>query len=200
MPTGYTDCIKDGISFNDFVMQCARAMGACIMMRDDPPNKEIPEKFEPSDYHQKKVREAEYDLARYQKIDTIQADLLARHEYDTQVEEYKTCIEEAHQLQEQYTRMLEWVREWQSPTQDHDGLKEFMDQQIRGSIDFDCDTSYYKKPKLLSGREWLSLKTSGALHDIDYHAKEDLEERKRAAVRTLWIQQLRKSLLLPEPA
>ncbi|KKK60691.1 hypothetical protein LCGC14_3021870, partial [marine sediment metagenome] len=30
MPTGYTACIKDGISFEKFVMQCARAMGACV--------------------------------------------------------------------------------------------------------------------------------------------------------------------------
>jgi hypothetical protein len=35
MPTGYTDKIKDGISFEEFVLSCARQFGACISMRDD---------------------------------------------------------------------------------------------------------------------------------------------------------------------
>ena len=47
MPTGYTAPIKDGISFNDFMWGCARAFGALIMMRDDPPGTPIPERFEP---------------------------------------------------------------------------------------------------------------------------------------------------------
>jgi hypothetical protein len=36
MPTGYTAAIGEGIEFDKFVMQCARAMGACVMMRDEP--------------------------------------------------------------------------------------------------------------------------------------------------------------------
>lgn len=36
MPTGYTDAIKDGISFNQFILSCARAFGALITMRDEP--------------------------------------------------------------------------------------------------------------------------------------------------------------------
>jgi hypothetical protein len=36
MPTGYTAAIKDGISFEKFVWDCARGMGALVMMRDEP--------------------------------------------------------------------------------------------------------------------------------------------------------------------
>jgi len=38
MPTGYTNCIKDGVTFEQFVWKCARAMGALVMMRDEPSN------------------------------------------------------------------------------------------------------------------------------------------------------------------
>ena len=50
MPTEYTDAIADGISFNDFMMKCARGMGALIMMSDEPSDAPILEQFEPSDY------------------------------------------------------------------------------------------------------------------------------------------------------
>ena len=36
MPTGYTDKIKDGITFKEYAMGCARAFGALITMRDNP--------------------------------------------------------------------------------------------------------------------------------------------------------------------
>ena len=35
MPTGYTaELIEKGMEFNDFVLTCARAFGACIELRD----------------------------------------------------------------------------------------------------------------------------------------------------------------------
>lgn len=40
MPSCYTSDIADGkdVSFNDFVLKCARAFGACIEQRDDNAN------------------------------------------------------------------------------------------------------------------------------------------------------------------
>lgn len=35
MPTGYTSSIKDGISFENFVLKCARNFGACIAWRKE---------------------------------------------------------------------------------------------------------------------------------------------------------------------
>lgn len=50
MPTGYTADIKDGISFETYAMNCARAFGACVSLRDKPSGgKVIPDAFEPSD-------------------------------------------------------------------------------------------------------------------------------------------------------
>jgi hypothetical protein len=50
MPTGYTAAVADGTitEFPDFAMQCARAFGTLVLMRDEPQDAAIPEKFEPA--------------------------------------------------------------------------------------------------------------------------------------------------------
>jgi hypothetical protein len=59
MPTGYTADIKNGISFKTFAMNCARAFGACVTLRDEPGGGDkIPEAFEASTYHAQQVEKA----------------------------------------------------------------------------------------------------------------------------------------------
>lgn len=65
MPTGYTANVPDGITFEQFVWQCARGMGALVMMRDEPTGAPIPERFEPSDYNAK--REIAYHTKAHQE-------------------------------------------------------------------------------------------------------------------------------------
>lgn len=66
MPTGYTASVQDGkiTEFRDFAMQCARAFGATITMRDDPSDAPIPEAFEPENYNAKRLIEAQEEIAR----------------------------------------------------------------------------------------------------------------------------------------
>lgn len=64
MPTGYTANVHDGITFEQFVWQCARGMGALVTMRDEPTGAPIPERFEPSDYNAKRLQEAKDELVR----------------------------------------------------------------------------------------------------------------------------------------
>ena len=63
MPTGYTAEVQKGISFDKYALNCARAFGALVSMRDEPSDKEIPEKLEPSDYHFKAKATAENNLS-----------------------------------------------------------------------------------------------------------------------------------------
>ena len=59
MPTGYTATLMEkGQTFQEFIMGCARAFGALIEMRDSPNDAPIPDKFEPSDYHAKRLIES----------------------------------------------------------------------------------------------------------------------------------------------
>ena len=70
MPTGYTARVKDGTvtEFKDFAMGCARAMGACISMREAAHDAEIPEQFEPSPYHTEQLAKAKADLAAFEAM------------------------------------------------------------------------------------------------------------------------------------
>ena len=196
MPTRYTEAINKGISFEKFVMQCARAMGACITMRDDSFGAEIPERFEPSDYYQKRLKEAKETLKRLQKMSVADAQKQAKAEYKSEVVRWEKQIEESHRLNQKYTEMLSQVKQWQPPTPDHDGLKNFMVEQITSSINFDCNTEYYhdNPPQMLSGEKYLEKNTTSALRDIDYYKKQNREEIDRINSRNVWIKQLRNSL------
>ena len=75
MPTGYTAGVATGEikDFKTYALQCARAFGACIMLRDEPMSDEIPE-FKPSDHYEKSLAKATADLAAFTAIyrDTMQ--------------------------------------------------------------------------------------------------------------------------------
>lgn len=60
MPTGYTHKIKDGMTFKEYALRCARNFGALMDMRDDPMDAPIPI-FTPSGYHEEKLIEGEFE-------------------------------------------------------------------------------------------------------------------------------------------
>ena len=85
MPSAYTAAVSDGIDFKTFVLRCARAMGACVSMRDDPLDVPIPERFEPSDYHVRKTLEAEAQLETLRAMSPAEAETAAAAEYAEKV-------------------------------------------------------------------------------------------------------------------
>lgn len=196
MPTGYTDRIKDDISFKEFVLSCARAFGALITMRDDSFDTPIPERFEPSDYHLKEQNKIKEEIEKVSKMDVIDARHEARKDYDREISYAKKRIDEMKGLKEKYQSMIMKVRAWQPPTPDHIGLKEFMIEHIEKSIDWDCDIKYYanQKIRLVSGEKWLSEKMSSLTRDLQYHIDEYIKECERVESRNQWIKGLRNSL------
>ena len=196
MPTGYTAQIADGMTFEEFVMRCARAMGACIDLRDEPTSTPIPDRFEPSDYHLTKRTSAETGLARLSRMTMAEAEEAARSEFLAAQADHAAHMQKNDDLRQKYEEMLAKVRAWQPPTPDHIGMKKFMIEQLTSSIDFDCDNSYYRDrpPHRLSGPDWLATKMAAAQHDINYHTKEHAEEVERVERRNTWIASLRESL------
>lgn len=198
MPTGYTHAIEKGIDFNTFVWSCARGMGAMAMMRDEPADAPIPERFEPSDYHPKKLEEARSALAKLESMTKEEAEQAAELDYSVKVQDRDNAIWKAHELRRKYEAMLEQVKAWVPPTPDHEGLRRFMAEQIIQSIDFDCSTSYYEKPvQRMSAMEWLAQAQVNAMKGIGYHQTEHAKEIERTEGRNAWVHALRTSL---EPA
>ena len=194
MATGYTMAIADGIEFNEFVMQCARAFGALVMMRDDPMDAKIPTEFEPSSYHKNAIEKAEQKLNTAKNMGHETARVFSEIEYSEAVLNKKNRLEDKKKLKLKYDEMLNNVLNWTPPTSDHEELKNFMIQQIETSIDHDCDMSYPTDPILLSAEEWLRNYVDKCVKDLGYHVKEWHSEVNRCKERSEWVRLLRDSI------
>jgi DNA repair ATPase RecN len=200
MPTGYTCDIEKGISFKKYALDCARAFGALIEMRDESKDTPIPERFEPCDYHIKKLKEVNNKMAQLKKLqaesdDKIQAEMIK--ENDKRTNELMVSINKRKDLLEKYEKMLKTVESYVAPSKDHIEYKKFMRDQIKESIKFDCNLEYFMEclEKLPTNcNKWLEDKINECQYYIDYHTKENLKEIERVEGRNRWIKQLRESL------
>jgi hypothetical protein len=196
MPTGYTAIIQDGGTFEQFVWACARQFGALIMMRDEPSNAKVPEKFEPSDFYEKELEQAK---ARLLKLTSMSQDEL-REEYGNHLKKLDAAKIERRErdasTKARYEAALEKARAWVPPTPDHKGLKDFMISQIQESIDFDIIGPGYD-PKYLTFGEWKAEEKERALRNIERYSTEHVKELERTKGRNAWVDALRKSV--PQP-
>lgn len=195
MPTGYTCDIKDGISFKKFIMGCAHAFGALIEMRDDSIDTPIPE-FKVSDYHTKELTKAEKQLRLLKGMTKKQLGANSKADYEQEREYNQRSIIKADKLRVKYDEMLEHVRNWIPPTFGHRELKHFMFEQLKRSLDQDCDTKYWKKnmPTLLSGDDWYAKQMKEFEWSINYHTEEQQKEVERVTERNSWVNALRRSI------
>lgn len=196
MPTGYTAGIEKGMTFPEFVFGCARAMGALIMMRDDPSGAEIPDKFEPSSHNAEQLNSARIAMVKLGAMNDVELDAAARAEYDEAVSDRARGMAQSNALLEKYEAMLKQVNDWVPPSADHVNFKEFMIEQITSSIKFDCVADYYAEriPVLRSGQEWLKDQVEKIQRRIEFHREAHAKEVERTNSRNKWIADLRNSL------
>jgi hypothetical protein len=196
MPTAYTADIKDGIDFKTYAMNCARAFGACVMLRDEPGGGDrIPEAFEPSDYHLKAMEKARSELEALEAMTPAECERAAAKAWDDDETIRLMCLENKRKQREAYEAMLAKAAAWKAPTPDHEGLRKFMCEQIEQSIDFDCGGDYDNTPIVrLTGEAWVASELARCLRNVQYHEKEYADEVSRAATRTEWVRALRAAL------
>jgi hypothetical protein len=192
MPTGYTADIKDGISFEKFVLNCAKAFGACITMRDESSDTPIPEKFEPSSYDKKALDKANHELKEFESITDEYWENKTVEYNKERLQNYNERVEENKRLKKLYKDMLAKVNAWIPPTKEHEGLKKFMIEQITSSIEYDIYD--WEKPKKITSKKLKNNTYQSILHNITYHSKAYSEEIERTDGRNIWIEQLRNSL------
>lgn len=196
MPTGYTAAIADGITFETFAWNCARAFGALIMQRDEASDGKQPAEMQPSDFYTKELESARARLAELQAMTPEQTEASAAAEYEREVARNAEYEAKANTLRAKYGAMLAHVKAWNPPTADHVGMKEFMIKQIEESIHHDCDTTYYDRnpPVRLSGKEWHEKAHKDAFDRVARYAAEEAKEIARVAGRNQWIRALAESL------
>lgn len=197
-PSGYTATLEKGEqSFEDFVLDCARAFGALIDLRDDP-DAPIPDEFQPSSYHVEGVADARKRRDEVLRWTDSQAASAAAADWAETRQRYQDAIDHAAACAQRYVTMIREVEKWEPPTSEHRGLKDFMLQQLRESLSHDGDATYYKgrlaSLKLLSAEEYREREVERADKDIAYHLKHGAEDAERARQRSEWVRALRESL------
>lgn len=193
MPTGYTSVIAEGATFEQFAWTCARAFGALIEMRDDPMDKPIPDRFEPSPYYAEKIAKAEEELFDAERLTVADATRLARQEYDEALAGNERRRVESAQLETQYRDMIAKVRAWSPPSPDHVQLKEFMIEQLQQSIEHDCFVYETPAPPL-DGGVYIARKVERLRADLARYREHHAEEVERTNTRNEWIRLLRGSI------
>lgn len=197
MPTGYTSIVADNenFTFPEFAMRCARNFGALIMMRDEPLDAPIPEKFEPSDYEKNEYEKAKVAYDNFIANPPSDEDLEKQYnEYVAlEMERFAAASADKDIKRRRYNAMLLRVLKWHPPTPEHEGLKEFMIDQLHDSIDFDC--SEYQP--VISDREgYIARNRSGEYlkEELDFYEKKWHDEIERTNSRNKWLKELRESL------
>jgi hypothetical protein len=194
MPTGFTAPIENDITFREFALRCARGLTVLMQMHEDPLDKPIPDKFLPSGYHTDELQRYRKELYDLERMSHKELDDAAKKCYAENLEEYNKYRKQKTDLRIKYMTMLDHVKKWSPPTEDHEYLKKFMTDQIEESIRFDCTVYPENTPKPLSGDAWKKEKRAAIIRDIAYHTEEEQNERDRAARTTRWVKELRDSL------
>lgn len=198
MPTGYTAAVQSGeiTTLRDFALQCARGMGALIMMRDDPRDAPIPDRFEPGDYNAKALKKAQDRLGAVTTMSRDEAQREADKAYHEGCVSFDRRNAEREEHGRRYRKMIVQVEAWETKA---DGIREFMLEQLRQSLDFDCkpprpNALFGGKPDRQTGEEWREVQVEQLMRDIAYHAKANAEEIARTEARNRWLADLRASL------
>lgn len=194
MPTGYTSDLYDlkDVSRNDFILTCARAFGATIHQRDDNikdrPKHRVPNYTYIDESYNRAIR----DLDAATKWTPDEADREARKSYEKAMDSWERSVAKSAARRAKYESMLRQIRRWEPPTEEHEGLKTFMIEQLEESIRFDCHG--YTEPSEMTGKEYKEQTLAAARRDIKYYEERRIEERDRANGANKWIDDLYESL------
>ncbi len=201
MPTGYPADLYEGkpITFKQFVLNCARAFGALVTMRDESPDAPIPEEFKPSTYHKEQVEKELEELKQVKSWNKYCVELQANDEFERQSRRRQSkvrqdVIDNSKLIEARYNAMLEKVEAWKPPSEEHNELKIFMIEQLKKVIKFDCDHSFLVEPIKISDEEFKQKEIERLEKSIMYHQIEYKKEVERITKQNKWINDLRNSL------
>lgn len=193
MATGYTYPVGEGkiTTLREFALQCARGMGACIMMRDDPWDAPIPERFEPSSFYRDEHTKAQAELERIRGLSPAAAQAEAEAEREKVATDNSKYAAEKAEAVRRYETMLAEVQAWAGAPE---GLKEFMTDQLVMTLKHDSGAPYQAALPPADGEAWRAKRLSELSQSIGRYGSEYAKEVERTESRNAWLAQLRASL------
>ena len=121
--------------------------------------------------------------------------LFGQTEKDAEIKRAVEYLERGRAENKRLDDMGAQVQSWIPPTPDHQGLKDFMLQQIsvsRNKLDYSEASLVEAKEK--SALAYYIAAVSGAARDIIYHTAENDKEVGRVNDRMEWVRKLRASI------
>lgn len=183
MPTGYTAIIDDNpdVTFKEYAWRCARAFGALVLLRDD------------TGARRDALTKAEAKLGELKTMTLQQAKALCEAEHQHRCQEIEKGNKREAEITRRYEAMAAAVRGWTPPSPDHEGLKEFMLEQLdTGRPSYAREPTELPKPP--TAEVWLGKQLASVAKDVEYYRKRWQEEQEWTASRNEWLADLRKSL------
>lgn len=199
MPSGFTSGVQDGTitTLEEFALLCTRGMGVCITMRDEPLGVEIPE-FQPDTYHAKAVEDVKAKIANLEAMTDDEVQAMLAEETAQVLNMKQESRQRSQENRKRYEDMLGKVFLWNPPTPEHQGLRAYMESQLRESLQFDCHgEDFYERCYILPPQdvaEYREKKMAKYRDDYAYHSNHHHEEVQRTEERNRWVRQLRESL------
>lgn len=195
MPTGYTAGIMDGTikTFPEFAKICIRNFGVAMHMRDEELSKPYEQRVI-SPYHSGHLSAAKIELEFIKKLSDKEIISKRKGEIEDEIRRYNTYAIECGRQKGVLTGILNDVLAWIPPTTEHQGIKDFMIQQINSTIDSDADDSFYEKQKEELEFELMFLKADKTRKvyidriqwEVDYHTENLKKEMDRVTASNKW--------------
>jgi len=195
MPTGYTDVVGKGeiTDFTKFALRCTRAMGVSIMQRDESIDVPLRVRETVSEYERNNLTEAKAEYLEVAGWSLEQWAAEQRREHDEWVRGEEESLAKQADTIANYRRMLVEVLAWQPPTEEHEGLKKFMVEQLEESIKFDSwkSSGVREMTDPVLYRDERIARKAQAVRDA---AKSLRDAEARVASRNKWVDDLLASL------
>lgn len=203
MPTGYTAFIEDGeiTTGKEFLLLCSRAFGVAVDIKEEPLNIPTPMKFEPNTYHKERLDEALKELNKIVDMTFEDAYEEMKMAFDSEKQRNLENARKSIRKNETYDRIRKEVENWNPPTSEHVGIKDFALEQIDKSKDSQRYIDEYLEweNKKFDGSkkavdEYIREKLRSCNWNIDYHSKSWDEEVRRATDKTKFMKEFVLSL------
>lgn len=189
MPTEITEKVKDGVSFDDFII---RALQGYLNL-DKPIGDAIPLSL----VNYNRYKEAINEFRRMTSMTKAEQ----REAYDAYLTAYRTRVDEYNErmteLRDAYKKMGEEVYLWQAPV-DLTDFKEYCRTQLEESCKDDCTHMYYTPPSSVS--DWFKDELESCREDVDYHLDKYLETVERVHGQNKLLKLTQEALLIRSTA
>lgn len=195
MPTGYTaKLMESDQSFREFALGCARAFGACVMIREEAIDGDIPE-FKPSLHNLRKLEEAKADRHHLLEMSDEERIKFGQAKKDEEIANCEKYLNREVIENLRLSIMRDKVLAWKVPSKDHVELKSYMLDQLKISAhSLRYSENRLRDAKASFARDYYDRALDEANRAIEYNEKAQLEENSRTNDRNRWVNELKASL------